>query len=85
MVHNQLYIDILRDILSRSDIRIEFTNMQDVDPADLIECVSYRALCRIKAILEDDHLTDPECFKQIEEIVCTFEQLGSGCGPRHDF
>ena len=40
---------------------------------------------RIKEILEDDELEDEECFMKIEEIVCVFEDLGMGCGSRHDF
>ena len=48
-----------------------------------LEC--YKALRKIKAILENDALADSECFQQIEEIVCTFEELGSDGGSRHDF
>ena len=36
-----------------------------------LEC--YKALCKIKAIIEDDTLADSECFQQIEEIVCTLK------------
>ena len=42
-------------------------------------------LCRIKEIIEDDTLDDPECFMKIEEIVCVLEEVGSSGGIRHDF
>ncbi len=51
----------------------------------LFEKECYRVLERIKTILEDDNLDDEECFEKIERIVCLFEEIGSGCGIRHDF
>ena len=51
----------------------------------LFEKECYKALKRIKTILEDDRLEDKECFEKIESIVCLFEEMGSGCGTRHDF
>lgn len=58
---------------------------ENTDVTKIVELGCYRALRRIKTILEDDSLDDSECFQQIEEIVCTFEELGSSCGGRHDF
>ena len=43
----------------------------------LLEYKSYQTLREIKRILEDDSLSDPECFQKIEAIVCLFEELGS--------
>ena len=40
---------------------------------------------KIKAVIEDDSLTDETCFAKIEEIVCILESVGSGGGSRHDF
>lgn len=45
----------------------------------------YQALQKIKAVIQNDSLTDNECFMKIEEIICAFEALGSGGGSRHDF
>lgn len=56
-----------------------------LDANQWIEMESFRALVKIKSILEDDSLRDEACFQQIEEIVNVFEELGSGCGNRHDF
>ena len=58
---------------------------QMVEPAVIIRDRCYRALCRIKEILEDETLEDPECFQKIEEIVCVLEELGADAGIRHDF
>jgi len=46
---------------------------------------SYKALEKIRAILADDALSDAECFRKIEAIVCVLEELGSDGGGRHDF
>lgn len=56
-----------------------------LDAKNWVEMESFHALVKIKSILEDDSLRDDECFQKIEEIVCVFEDLGSGCGSRHDF
>lgn len=55
------------------------------EPEKTAEMVCYQALCQIKVILEDDSLSDSECFRQIEEIVNVFEDIGSSGGSRHDF
>ena len=52
---------------------------------EIVETESYRALVKIKRVLENDDLSDAECFNKIEEIVNIFEAMGSGCGNRHDF
>lgn len=46
---------------------------------------SYKALEKIRAILADDALSDAECFRKIEAIVCILEELGGDGGGRHDF
>ena len=30
-------------------------------------------------------LRDPQCFAEIEKIISVLEELGVGCGRRHDF
>lgn len=45
----------------------------------------YKALEKIRAILADDALSDAECFRKIEAIVCVLEELGGDGGVRHDF
>ncbi|MBR5633058.1 MAG: hypothetical protein IKW68_03680 [Clostridia bacterium] len=51
----------------------------------IVEMECYKALLQIKEILEDESLTDKECFMKIEWIVSIFEKIGSNCGSRHDF
>jgi len=53
--------------------------------AEIVEGTCYRALQRIKSIIEDEELSDAECFLKIEEIVSALEEIGSGGGTRHDF
>ena len=43
---------------------------------------SFEALQKIKALIEDDGLSDFEC---VEEIICVLEEIGSLGGGRHDF
>lgn len=53
--------------------------------AALVDKISYQALLKIKMIIEDDSLSDAECFDKIEEIVVVLEEIGSSGGVRHDF
>ena len=78
----ELYKELLLQILSEENMQISFNNL---NVNELLESVCYRTLCRIKEIIEDDTLDDPECFMKIEEIVCVLEEVGSSGGLRHDF
>lgn len=80
----ELYKEILVKILADEEIQVTFPNLK-VNPTEIVESESYRALQRIKAVLDDDNLTDSECFMKIEEIIYIFESLGISCGVRHDF
>ncbi len=80
----ELYKDILIKLLAGSHIEVSFKDVS-FDMTEVVEAVSYQALKRIKDIVEDDSLTDKECFMQIEEIVHTYEIIGSHGGSRHDF
>ena len=63
---------------------MSFSRLTNDNIAEIVSSECYQALRRIKAIVEDDSLDDSECFQRIEEIICTFESLGSG-SSRHDF
>ena len=52
---------------------------------EIAETECFKALQKIKAVVEDDSLSDVECFYRIEEIVRIFEEMGSSAGNRHDF
>ena len=81
----ELYQEILCHVLANEKVQVSFPELVNTDVTKIVERECYKALGKIKAILEDDALADSECFQQIEEIVCTFEELGSGGGSRHDF
>ena len=80
----ELYKEIIVKILEQEDIHITFPNLK-INPSEIVEMKCYKALQKIKAIIEDDSLEDSECFMKIEAIVCLLEQLGSDGGNRHDF
>ncbi len=81
----ELYQEILCHVLANEKVQVSFPNLINTDVTKIVELECYKALRKIKAILENDTLADSECFQQIEEIVCTFEELGSDGGSRHDF
>ena len=75
----QLYEEMLIQLLKEKEL------IQPFDPDVIIRDRAYDAMCRIKRVLENDMLTDDECFWKIEEIVRIFEEAGSDAGTRHDF
>lgn len=79
-----LYQEILAHALSKGEVRITFPGNES-DLCQIVENKAYQTLQKIKDVLSDDSLDDPECFMRIEEIVCAFESLGSDGGSRHDF
>lgn len=79
----ELWQEIFYRLLQKDTVRISFRHARRFEKLFESEC--YRALRRIKEIIDDTSLEDAECFMKIEEIVCTFEALGSSCGGRHDF
>ena len=81
----ELYQEILCHVLANEKVQVSFPELVNTDVIKIVELECYKALAKIKAIIEDDALADSECFQQIEEIVCAFKALGSGGGSRHDF
>lgn len=75
-----LYAEIINKKIKSGEISITIPSLSET-----VEQESYLMLKRIKAIIEDEKLTDVECFAQIEKIICLFEKVGSNCGTRHDF
>lgn len=80
----ELYKEILSHALMYGEVRVVFPE-QAQDTAQIINSSCYQALQKIKAIIEDDSLSDKDCFMKIEKIICVFESLGSDCGNRHDY
>lgn len=81
----ELFQEILCHVFANEKVQVSFPELTHTDAAQIVELECYKALRKIKTILEDDSLEDRECFRQIEEIVCVFENLGSDGGRRHDF
>lgn len=80
----ELWSEILCTILEHQTAEVTFPNLK-LNPKEIVEMECYKALYRIKEILEDETLNDADCFRKIEEIVRLFEAMGSSCGYRHDF
>ena len=78
----ELYKELLIHALENGVVTISFP---ELDINALLESQCYQALCKIKSVIQDDSLEGDACFKRIEEIVCTFETMGSSGGFRHDF
>lgn len=81
----ELYQGILCHVLANKKVKVSFPELVNTDVTKIVELECYKALHKIKTILEDDALEDSECFQKIEEIICAFEKLGSNGGSRHDF
>mgnify|MGYP000044556815 FL=1 len=79
-----LYTEMLVEILSKQKIEIHFPELS-FSVEELLEMRCYEALRKIKAVLEDESLTDAACFQKIEEMINIFEEIGSDGGSRHDF
>lgn len=79
-----LFKDVIYDKIKKDEITVIISG-KNADIDRIVESTCYKALNEIKSILENDSLTDEECFLKIEEIIRVFEQLGSNGGNRHDF
>jgi len=80
----ELYREILNQAIKSELAASDFSKLKEYSDT-AVEMICYETLKKIKVILEDDNLNDKECFIKIEEIICLFEDIGSGCGERHDF
>ena len=80
-------MELWQEILGRAlQKEAEESGFSEIDILSrLLDSECYRALKRIKDVIEDDTLEDADCFMKIEEIVCIFEKLGSHGKNRHDF
>lgn len=80
----ELLKELLVKILEKEETHIVFPNLK-ISASDLVEMECYKALRKIKSVIENDSLEDKQCFMQIEEIINIFESSGSNGGGRHDF
>ena len=77
----ELYKELLVKALEKGEVHVLFPSSQ-LSVNEIVEMQCYQALQEIKAIIDNDALSDFEC---IEEIVRLFERIGSNGGSRHDF
>ena len=61
-----------------------FDNFNDNALIDVIEKQCYKVLEQIKQTLDNEILTDEDCFNKIEKLLHVLEQNGIFC-DRHDF
>ena len=80
----ELFQRIFMQAIIDGKIQVAFHNA-DHTIAEVIDGICYQALAKICAIIQNDRLSDEECFLKIEEIVCVLEEIGADCGTRHDF
>ena len=69
METNELYLQVFREMLSKQDIRVTFPTLEGMDINKLMDSIYYRALNRIKGYIQDDSLSDPECFRKSEQVT----------------
>ena len=79
-----LFKAVFTQALITGDIQVSFSGI-DGTVAEVIEGKCYQALEKIKAVIQNNSLDDPECFAKIEEIVLVLESIGSDGDTRHDF
>ena len=79
----ELYEELLGKQIGMSILNfIKTLQIDTIDCKGIVELASLSALRRIKAVVDDDSLSDFEC---VEKIVLIFEDIGSSGGSRHDF
>ncbi len=62
----------------------KFDHISDKILIEILENKCYKVLLAIKQAIEDEKLSDKDCFIKIEEILCTLENNNIFC-DRHDF
>lgn len=79
----ELYAEILSAALQYSKVEVSFPGGASLQ--DVVEGQCYAAICKIRQIIADPALDDPDCFRKIEEIVSALNAFGIDTGSRHDF
>ncbi|WP_251318033.1 hypothetical protein [Flintibacter muris] len=80
------YMEMLTHMLKNQPAKIEVTFPNLSFRADeIVSTAAFQALLQIQKILQDNSLSDRECFYKIEAIVYELERIGLSCGSRHDF
>ena len=78
-------MEILQRMVANMISRGEVTVTLSSNTVKYLDNRCFEVFERIRKIVADDELDDPECFQRIEQIVCELENIGVDCGSRHDF
>ena len=80
----ELWQQILWKALEKADGRQYLPGIV-IDAQKIVQMECHKTLKKIKEIVEDESLDDPECFRRMEEILVLFDEIGADDGGRHDF
>ena len=79
----ELFKELLAKLVQEEKIQVVFPQISDINKT--IESACYVALSQIKEIINNDNISDKECFIKIEEIISVLQKNGIDFGNRHDF
>ena len=77
-----LWRELLIGGLSEENEKYEFINDETIK--EIIENKCYMVLLQIKKIIEEEKLSDKDCFFKIEKLLEVLEKNEISC-DRHDF
>ena len=78
----ELWRELLISGLQNDNYKLESINDKTLN--EITESRIYQVLFQIKQIIENEKLSDQDCFTKIEKIICTLEDNKIFC-DRHDF
>ena len=78
----ELWKELLISSLQNESCEFDFIN--DKILTEILESKCYKVLLRIKQVIEDEKLSDEDCFIKIDKIMGTLEEDKVFC-DRHDF
>lgn len=78
----ELWRELLISGLQNDNYKLESINNKTLN--EITESRIYQVLFQIKQIIENEKLSDQDCFTKIEKIICTLEENKIFC-DRHDF
>ena len=78
----ELWQELLINGLQNENYKFDYIN--DKILKEIVESSCYKVLLQIKQTVEDESLSDQNCFIKIEAIISTLEENNIFC-DRHDF
>ena len=78
----ELWRELLINALQNKTNNINYIN--DSVIKNIIDSECYKILLQIKQTINNDNLSDEECFYKIEHLICLLEENNLFCN-RHDF